>query len=390
MHLDQTAEQRELRTELRAYFSEMMTPEVEAELASQEGGPLYKRLVRQIAADGWLGVGWPKEYGGQDRSPVEQLIFFDEAQRASAPVPMLSVNTVGPTIMRFGSDEQKDHFLPAILKGEVHFAIGYSEPAAGTDLASLRTRAVRDGDEWVIDGQKMWTSLANEADYIWLAARTDPSAAKHKGISIFLVPTSSPGFSLSPIWVNGGGRTNATFYEGVRVRGSALVGEVNAGWRLITNQLNHERVAICNAGVLARHLDDVRRWAQSTERADGRRVIDQEWAQLNLARVAAKTEVLSLFNAKVAWALTEGALNPADASATKVFGSEAYIECYDLLLEVVGQVGYLKRGSPGAVLAGRLEQASARTLVLTFGGGANEIQRDIIATAGLGLPRAPR
>ena len=385
MRLAPTEEQQALRKEVRDYFAAMMTPEVEEEMARHEmGGPLSRKLARQMGDDGWLGIGWPKEYGGQDRSPMEQLIFFDEAARAGAPVPLLTINTVGPTIMRFGTDEQKDRFLRGILGGELHFAIGYTEPGAGTDLASLRTRAVRDGDEYVINGQKVFTSLADQADYVWLAVRTDPDAKKHKGLSIIIVPTSAPGFSVSPIRVVGGARTNATFYEDVRVPVANLVGDENEGWKLITNQLNHERVALCNAGTVCRHLDDVRAWAVETG------AIEHEWVQITLARVKARTEFLRLMNWKVAWGLTTGALNPADASATKVFGTELYCEAYRELLEVVGQRGYLKRDTPGAVLRGRLERAYAGTLILTFGGGTNEIQRDIIAMIGLGMPRAPR
>jgi len=360
MRLAPTDEQEALRKEVRDYFAVMMTPDVEEEMARHEmGGPLSRKLARQMGDDGWLGIGWPKEYGGQDRSPMEQLIFFDEAARAGAPVPLLTINTVGPTIMRFGTDEQKDRFLRGILGGELNFAIGYTEPGAGTDLASLRTRAVRDGDEYVINGQKVFTSLADQADYVWLAVRTDPDAKKHKGLSIIIVPTSSPGFSVSPIRVVGGARTNATFYEDVRVPVANLVGDENEGWKLITTQLNHERVALCNAGTIYRHLDDVRAWAVETG------AIEHEWVQVTLARVKARTEFLRLMNWKVAWGLTTGALNPADASATKVFGTELYCEAYRELLEVVGQRGYLKRDTPGAVLRGRLERAYAGTLILT-------------------------
>ncbi len=385
MRLALTDEQQALRKEVRDYFAAMMTPEVEDEMARHEmGGPLSRELQRRMGSDGWLGIGWPKEYGGQDRSPMEQLIFFDEAARAAAPVPLLTINTVGPTIMRFGTDQQKARFLPGILAGELQFAIGYTEPGAGTDLASLRTRAVRDGDEYVISGQKVFTSLADQSDYVWLAVRTDPDAKKHKGLSIIIVPTSSSGFSVSPIRVVGGAHTNATFYEDVRVPVTNLVGDENEGWKLITTQLNHERVALCNAGTVYRHLDDVRAWAIDTG------AIGHEWVQVALARVKARTEFLRLMNWKVAWGLTTGALDPADASATKVFGTELYCEAYRELLEILGQAGYLKRDTPGAVLRGRLERAYSGTLILTFGGGTNEIQRDIIAMIGLGMPRAPR
>ncbi len=379
-------DQVKLRDELRAYFADMMTPDVEAAMSNGEGGGrLYRELVLKIGSDGWLGIGWPKEYGGQGRSAIEQFIFFDEAQRAGAPVPLLTINTVGPTIMQYGTAEQKAAFLPSILRGEVHFSIGYSEPDAGTDLASLRTSAVFDGDEWVIDGSKLWTSLVQDADYVWLAARTDPEAKKHHGISIFIVPTSAPGFRYSPIQTIGDATTNATFYEGVRVPHSALVGEVNRGWSLITNQLNLERVALCAPGGVQRLFEDVCAWARSTPMADGRRVVDQEWARLNLARVRAGLEFLKLINWKVAWALTRGQINAADASVTKVFGTEFYCQAYRLMLEVMGQAGAIKRGSPEAILRGRLERAYRGTLILTFGGGTNEIQRDLISVFALGM-----
>jgi 3-oxocholest-4-en-26-oyl-CoA dehydrogenase alpha subunit len=386
-----TEEQQGLRAELRQYFADLLTPEKQQELWEDEmGGPVWKQTVKQIAADGWLGIGWPKEYGGQDRSPIEQLIFFDEAQRAEAPVPMLSINTVGPTIMRFGSDDLKQRFLPGILSGDLNFAVGYTEPGSGTDLASLKTRAVRDGDEYVVNGQKIFTSLAAAADYVWLAARTDPDAPKHKGISIFLMPTDTPGFSVQPLNIMGGADTTATFYDNVRIPAANLVGGENQGWSLITNQLNHERVAICNAGLIWRYLEEVGDWARATTLADGGRAIDQQWVQLGLARVRAAAEVLQLMNWKVAWGLTVGDLSPADASATKVFGTHKYIECLGILMEIVGPISYLRAGSPEALLRGRMERSYQGILVLTFGGGTNEIQRDIIAMLGLGMPRAPR
>jgi len=388
-----TEQQEELQRELREYFSKLMTPEVQEGLASTEGeygnGAVYKSVVRQMGQDGWLGIGWPKEYGGQGRSMVDQLIFVDEASVAGAPVPFLTLNTVGPTIMQYGTDEQKRELLPRILKGEVHFSIGYSEPEAGTDLAALRTRAVRDGEEYVINGQKMWTSLIQYADYVWLAARTDPEVKKHKGLSVFLVPTDSPGFKWTPVKTMSGTTTSATYYEDVRVPAANLVGEENGGWKLITNQLNFERVSLCSAAGVQRALAETRHWAQEAKLQDGRRVIDQEWVQLNLARVHAKVEFLKLINWKIAWGVGKG-VNPADASATKVFGTEFYTEAYRLLMEVLGQESYVKLGSPGEKLRGRLERMHRSALILTFGGGTNEIQRDIIAMVGLGMPRAPR
>jgi alkylation response protein AidB-like acyl-CoA dehydrogenase len=391
MEIGYTEEQEALRNRLREYYADLLTPEVEAQLADSHGiGPNMRRVVKQMAEDGWLGIGWPTEYGGQGRSAIEQYIFFDESMRAGAPVPMLTINTVGPTIMQFGTQEQKDFFLPKILAGDIHFCIGYTEPESGTDLASLQTRAVRDGDEYVINGQKIYTSLAGGADYIWLATRTDPDVAKHKGISMFIVPMDTPGIKVVPMHLLGDHNINYTFYEDVRVPAANLVGGENAGWGLITNQLNHERVTLCSSGIIERALDDVRAWAQNTKLADGRRVIDQEWVQIHLARIYSRLEFLKLINWKVAWTATQGHLDVADASTTKVFGTEFYMEAFRLLLEVVGQAGYLTRGSDDAVLAGRLEMYARSLVILTFGGGTNEIQRDLIAIFGLGMPRSLR
>lgn len=391
MRIELDPEQQQLRAELRRYFEDLMTPERRAALTGGEaGGDAYREVVRQMGRDGWLGIGWPAEWGGQGRTPIEQYVFYDEANRAGAPLPLVTLNTVGPTLMRFGSEDQKRSFLPKILAGELHFAIGYSEPGAGTDLASLRTRAVRDGEEYVINGQKIWTTGGHDADWVWLACRTDPDAPKHKGISMILVPTDVPGFKHSPIWVLGGGHTNATYYEDVRVPVDNRVGNENEGWKLITRQLNHERVALAPAGRLDRHLQAVRGWAQQTTLADGRRVIDQEWVQVSLARVYAVTEALKLTNWRVASDLAEGSLNPADASAMKVLATEEQVRCLRLLMEVVGVTASIPDGSPGAALRGQLEHAYRQAPVGTFGGGVNEVQREIIQMAGLGMPRAPR
>ena len=390
MYLAYTEEQEGLRRELRSYYERLLTPEVQAELAESHGvGDALRRVVRQMGEDGWLGIGWPKEYGGQGRSAIEQFVFFDESMRAGAPVPMLTINTVGPTIMHFGTDEQKDHFLPKILKGQIHFCIGYTEPGAGTDLAGLATTAVRDGEEYVINGQKVFTSLAGGADYIWLAARTDPEAKKHKGISIFAVPMDTPGISLTPMHLLSEHDINQTYFDDVRVPASTLVGGENNGWTLITNQLNHERVTLCSPGIIERTLAEVHQWAQDNKLADGSRVIDQQWVQINLARVRARLEFLRLMNWKVAWTATQGRLDVADASSVKVFGTEFYLEAFRLLFEIIGERGYLRDGSPDSV-RGHLERSYRSLLILTFGGGTNEIQRDLIATFGLGFPRASR
>jgi 3-oxocholest-4-en-26-oyl-CoA dehydrogenase alpha subunit len=391
MYIAYTEEQEALRDELRAYFAGLLTPELEEELATGEGGgPLARRAVRQMAGDGWLGLGWPTEYGGQGRSAIEQLIFYDEAQRAGVPIPFLTINTVGPALQHFGTEEQKEHFLPRILRGECFFSIGYTEPNAGTDLGSLTTRGVVDGDTLRITGQKIYTSLVDHADYVWLACRTNPDGGKHDGITIVIVPTDAEGFSYTPIQTMSEAKTFATYYDDVVVPLGNVVGELDRGWDVIITQLNFERVSLCAPGMLERNYIATRRWAQETKLPDGRRVIDQEWARVHLARVHAKLEALRLINWKVAWSTTQGITRVEDSSATKVYGTEAYCECYGLLLEVIGSTGLLRRGTPGAVLQGRLERAYRGTIILTFGGGTNEIQRDLIAVFGLKMPRSFR
>jgi alkylation response protein AidB-like acyl-CoA dehydrogenase len=391
MHIDLTDEQKALQKELREYFANLITPSQRVDQDEEEEmGAAWRAAVRQMGADGWLGIGWPKEFGGRGRGPVDQLIFFEEANRAGVPIPLVTINTVGPTIAQYGTEEQKAKFLPAILGGQVHFAIGYSEPEAGTDLASLRTRAVRHGDEYIVNGQKVFTTGGHVADYIWLACRTDPDAPKHRGISILVVDTKDPGFSSTPIHTVAGGFTNATYYRDVRVPVDMRVGEENGGWRMITTQLNFERVAMGPSGRIFRALDEVTKWTKETPAPDGGRMIDQQWVRINLARVRAKAEACHLFNWRIASMQESGTPNPADASALKVFGTELRIESTRLLMEILGPEATLQKGSPRAALDGLLEVSYRGAIVGTFGGGVNEIQREIIGAAGLGMPRVPR
>ncbi len=394
MYLDFTAEQQALRKEIRQYYRRLFTPELRKALDEEMdecGGSVFREVVGRMGRDGWLGIGWPKEYGGQGRSAIEQFIFWDETYRARAPLPIIPVNTIGPAIMQFGTEEQKAEFLPKILKGELFFAVGYTEPSAGTDLFSLKTRAVRDGDDYVIDGQKVYTTHAHDCEYIWLAVRTDPNAPKkHKGISIILVPTDAPGVSVTPIYTLGGERTNATYYDNVRVPVTNRVGAENEGVRVITSQLNHERITLACPGLADRCLDEVWAWAERTPTPGGGRMLKEPWVQLKLAHVYAKLEALKVMNWHSAWSITIGAPDMAAASAVKVMGTEFFVECYRTLLEIVSAAGIVRAGQPGALFGGLLEQAYRGATTLTFGGGVNEVQRDIIAMAGLFLPRSRR
>jgi alkylation response protein AidB-like acyl-CoA dehydrogenase len=386
MDLRETPAQRELRAELRAYFAQLL-PEDERRRVGEEGvgGPRFREVVKRLGADGWLGIGWPVEYGGQGRSVEEQYVFFDEVQRAGLPFPFVTVNTVGPTLMSHGSQEQRERYLPGMLAGDIVFAIGYTEPGAGTDLASLTTRAVRDGDEFVIDGSKIFTSGANTADHVWLAVRTNPDVPKHQGISIVIVPTDDPGFSWSPIQTVGGMVVTATYYSGIRVPVGNVVGEVDGGWRLLTTQLNHERIGLAALGGRMIALwEQVRDWARDNG------AIELAWVQHDLARTHAKLEAMRLMNWKMTAAVARDELTGGDAGAAKAYGTETHIDVQRTLTGILGAAGRVRPESPGAVLAGQVEQLSRQGIVNTFGGGVNEVLRDMVATQGLGLPRPRR
>src|SRR5262249_20699153 len=286
---------------------------------------------------GGLGVGGPAEYGGRGFGQIEQQIFVTEAARADVPLPAVTLQTVGPTLQAYGTAEQKETFLPRILAGDVHFAIGYTEPSAGTDLAALSTRAVRDGDEYIVNGQKIFTTGAHDADYIWLACRTDPDAPKHKGISILIVDTSDPGFAWTPIITcDGAHHVNATYYADVRVPVTMRVGAENQGWRLVTTQLNHERVMLGPAGRLGALHDRVSAWASACRGLAGQPRAGRPGVRRAFAEVGASLRVNELLNWQVAVADT---VEIADASATKVFSSERIQRLGQLLIDVVGRHG---------------------------------------------------
>jgi 3-oxo-4-pregnene-20-carboxyl-CoA dehydrogenase beta subunit len=385
--IELTTEQTALRDEVRAYFATLISPAEREAMRTDRHGHAYRQLTRRMGSDGRLGVGWPAEYGGRGFGQVEQQIFVSEAARADVPLPAVTLQTVGPTLQAYGTDEQKAMFLPRILAGEVHFAIGYTEPGAGTDLASLTTRAIRDGEHYLVNGQKIFTTGAHDADYIWLACRTDPGAPKHKGISILIVDTSDPGFSWTPIITcDGAHHVNATYFADVRVPVSMRVGDENQGWRLVTTQLNHERVMLGPAGRLGALHDRVLTWARSARIPGGGAVADEAEVRRALAEVAASLRVNELLNWQVAVAET---VQIADASATKVFASERIQRFGQLLIDVVGRFGD-PAGKATAELLEWLDIQQKRNLVLTFGGGVNEVQRELISMAGLALPRVPR
>ncbi|MBH0070960.1 acyl-CoA dehydrogenase family protein [Pseudoalteromonas sp. NZS127] len=389
MFIDLTPEQRALRLEVRDYFSQLMTSELRQKLRGSEGGEDFRKVVRQMGKDGWLAVGWPKEHGGQGYQATEQLIFFEEANIAGAPLPFVTISTVGPALMEYGTELQKEKFLPGIANGEIHFAIGYSEPNAGSDLATLKTKASLEGDNFIVNGNKLWTSGAESADYIWLAARTDQELARHKGISIMILDTQSEGFS-STVIPTCSNPTAATYYDNVKVPQEMLVGELNGGWRLITSQLNHERLGLGSwsdkvVGLFRR----VYLWANTADE-QGKSAANNPWVRAALAECYAKLEAMRLINFRIAADLEKGHMDIALASITKVYGSECSIEILRKLIDIVGMNGMVRDDSAASFLMGELEYEVRASVTLTFGGGANELQRELIAQFGIGMPRAVR
>lgn len=386
MFVDLKPEQHALRLKVRDYFTGLMTPELRSSLRGKEGGDEFRNTIRQMGKDGWLAVGWPKEHGGQGYGPTEQLIFFEEANIAGAPLPFVTISTVGPALMEFGTELQKEKFLPGIADGEINFSIGYSEPEAGSDLAVLKTSARLEDDHFVVNGNKLWTSGAESADYVWLAARTDPDLPRHKGVSILIVDTRDPGFShtVIPTCSN---PTAATYYDNVKVSRDMLVGELNGGWRLITSQLNHERLGLGSwsdkvVGLFKR----VYLWAKARDE-NGRCAMDKAWVRSALAECYSRLEAMRLINFRIAADLEAGQMDIALASITKVYGSESAVEILRRLVDIVGASGMIREGSAASLLMGELEYEVRASVTLTFGGGTNEIQRELIAQFGLGMPR---
>lgn len=387
MFVDLTEEQRALRLKVRDYFTNLMTPELRNELRGSEGGDQFRDIVRKMGRDGWLAVGWPKEYGGQGYGPTEQLIFFEEANIAGAPLPFVTISTVGPALMEFGTDKQKEKFLGGIASGDINFAIGYSEPSAGSDLATMKTSARVEDDRFVVNGNKLWTSGADSADYIWLAARTNPDEPRHKGVSILIVDTRSEGFS-STVIPTSSNNTAATYYDNVVVPRDMLVGDLHKGWKLITSQLNHERLGLGSwADRVVGMFRRVYLWAKTPDE-NGQRATDHAWVRRNLALCYSKLEAMRLINFRIAADLEQDKMDVALASATKVYGSESVVDILKMLTQIVGANGLVRSGSSAAFLMGELEYDVRAAPTLTFGGGTNEIQRELIAQFGLGLPRS--
>ena len=391
MKIELTKNQQKLKDELKEYFSALLNKELLSEMSDPQffegGGPEFKKALKIMGQDGWIGLSWPKEFGGKEFTPIEQYIFVEEIMRTGFPFPFLTTESVGPMIAQYGSDWAKETIAKSILRGETILAIGYSEPNAGTDLASLKTQAQPCKEGFKINGQKIWTSLANYADYIWLAARTNNEVKKHKGISMFIVPTDDDGFSYTPIQTLGDVTTNMTYYDDIYVSKDNLVGELNSGWNLITSQLNLERLALVNHGPVDELYHQLLSLAKSTKVDSTNVLSDIDWVKSNFAKIYSGLETLKLICWKQVWGMENNVLSMTDASLAKIYGSEYFIEAYRMMMEIFGELSIIRDDSL-SILNSRLERMYRTASILTFGGGTNEVQRDIISMAGLLMPRS--
>ncbi|MEU0477696.1 acyl-CoA dehydrogenase family protein [Streptosporangium sp. NPDC006013] len=393
MYIDLTPEERELQREADAYFAGVVTEQERAQLHEDEFGPAYRAVSRRLGRDGWLGLGWPEEHGGRGLGPMADQIVVSTAFRYEVPYPLVTVYSVGPALQEFGTPEQQREFLPRILAGDLQVSIGYSEPGSGTDLASLTTSARRDGDSYVVNGQKMFISGAHTADYLWLACRTDPEEPRTRGISILLLDTALPGVSWTPIrTLNRSHQVNAVYFDDVRVPADRLIGRENKGWSVVVGQLNSERFIVGPAGKIQAHLDRLRHWAAETPLGGPggrRRMADLPEVRRALAELDAIVTANELLNWRIVADTGTGTLGAADASVNKLYNSERLVEAGARIAQLVQRYGDPADELTAAVLRDT-DHAFKTELKLPVGGGVSEIQRELIATVGLGLPRAPR
>ena len=374
-------EQQALRLELRDYFKQLMTPEVVAETIGTEGGATFRRIIKQLGEDGILTLGWPAEYGGKDYTALEQLILFEEAWSAHAPFPLVTINTVGPAIMKFGTEQQKDFFLPKIAAGECIFAVGYTEPNSGTDLASLQTPAIRDGDHFVVNGTKVYTSSGHDCEYIWLATRTNKEVKRPSdGITMLIVDANDPGYSVAPIYTVGDIETNVTYYDNIRVPVDRVIGEIDGGWKLITSQLNHERVALAAMACIgSKQFLRVVQALQAASRG-GHEI------EAKVGSIFCRLQAMQLLNLRTASQIEQGQLDVALASGAKFKNILALIEVLRDILELVDEDALIKHGSANALFEGDLERDYRNAQISTVGGGVVEVMRCMVASFGLGMP----
>jgi alkylation response protein AidB-like acyl-CoA dehydrogenase len=380
------------RAEVRAFIDSNVDDKLLAEYSrehEQGRGPLVKDFYRRMAERGWNATTWPKGHGGLEMSSVNRLILMDELAYAGAPRLEYAAHNLAPILMRHGTTANQRMWLPKIRSGEINFALGYSEAEAGTDLANLRTSAVRDGDQWVINGEKTWNSRAHVSTHEWLLARTDPDLPRHRGLSIIIVPMDAPGIEIRPLWTWGDERTNQVFFSDVRVPADYLVGEQNAGWSYVIEALDSERAAIGISGDVRRVFDELVTYCASTRRA-GALICDNPDVSMTLAELAAEVEIQRLMCFEIACRADNGENTTVDGTILKIWTSELRAKIADAAMSIQGMEGQLDSADPCAPSGGRAEAAYRWAPIHRFGGGANEVLRDIIGQRGLGLPRSAR
>ena len=382
-------EEQAFEAELEAFLEANRSPDVmdasPEQLSQTVDTPPKRAFMRKLAGRGWLGMSWPSEYGGAERSGLYDFVLTEGLSRYGCPQPGKGVGIVGKTIIRHGNETLKQYFLPRIMRGEIEFAIGYSEPQAGSDAAAMALKAVRDGDGWVLNGRKIWTTSAHFADWYWLGARTDPEASKHRGITLFLLPMDTPGLTIQPTWTIGDERTNEVFFDDVRVSDEYVVGEVNRGWTYICEALDLERFGMLPVGPLEMKMQALTGWVASAER-DGEPRRTDPVARRELARLTARLQVARGLQRKVVSEALKDRVPTVESSMYKLFMTRLGQEVADAALDLMGAEGTLRSGTGGAPLDGRFERSYRYTVVDTIGGGTSEIQKNIIARRGLGLP----
>ncbi len=376
-----------MRAEAVAFLQEALTPEV-VETMEATGVHHNWDFHRKVVEKGWLAPGWPVEFGGQGRDPLEVLALAEEFQRAGAPTYGVGTTLmIAGVIRHLGTKEQKELILPKALGGEVIIVLGFTEPESGSDVAAAQTRAVRDGDEWIINGQKMFTTNAQEADYVFMLTRTNPDVPKHQGLTTFLVPMRQTGVEVQAVYTLSGERTNLTFYTDVRVDDRMRIGEVDGGWDVMTVGLTFERSGALG-GESIRLIYEMEHWALTTTDSGGRPRADDQSVRARLGRAAAESEVTTLLSRRSAWVQATGGLPGVEGSMAKLFASEALTRQGADFMDMLGPDGIRSAGDPAAVDCGAAEYALRFALGATTYGGTSEVQRNIIAQRGLGLPRA--
>jgi alkylation response protein AidB-like acyl-CoA dehydrogenase len=389
MNFGYSAENEAFRQEVRQFIADNITPEIKAELeaAAMRGpGPLTKALFLKLGEKGWIGMSWPKEYGGQGRDPIDQYIFEEEFVRAKIPLDLNNIIEQAPAIMMAGTEEQKKYFLPRMVKGEITFALGYSEPSGGTDLASLKTRAEADGDDYVINGQKMFTSGAHHSTHLYLMARTDPDLPKHRGISIFLLPMDTPGITVRPLWTLRGSRTNEVFLENVRVPKSAMLGEKNNGWYIGASALNLGRAGARRYYTYVGAFEEAVRFVKE-EKFDGHSPADDPAVRDKLAELYCEAQVCRLFTLRSLSMVKRGINPPYEISSEKTWGPDFHVKSTEAITQILGPYAQLWEGSPLTPCDGEFPRQYVGAMVSTFAHGGVQVMRDAVARRGLGLPR---